>query len=80
MLIINYLHFTTIFGCLSAFPHLYFMFVRESIDKSGVVSVKVITKVNDKSKLLKTIGGSRRKIDIIDFLKQGHRFIASFVG
>ncbi len=41
------------------FYYLYFMFVREKVNKSGVVSVQVITKVNGKSKLVKTIGSSR---------------------
>lgn len=56
------------------------MFVREKINKSGVVSVQVITKINGKSKLLKTIGSSRIKTDITDLVKQGHQFIASFGG
>jgi transposase len=56
------------------------MFVREKKNKSGVVSVQVIAKVNGKSKLVKTIGSSQDKADIADFVKQGHQFIASFGG
>lgn len=56
------------------------MFVREKINKSGVISVQIITKVNGKSKLVKTIGSSSDKKVIIDLVKQGHQFIASFGG
>jgi transposase len=56
------------------------MFVREKVNKSGVVSVQVITKENGKSKLVKTIGSSSDTNVISDLVKQGHQFIASFGG
>jgi transposase len=56
------------------------MFVREKVNKSGVVSVQVITKENGKSKLVKTIGSSSDTNIISDLVKQGHQFIASFGG
>lgn len=56
------------------------MFVREKVNKSGVISVQVITKINGKSKLVKTIGRSRDNRVIADIVKQGRQFIASFSG
>lgn len=56
------------------------MFVREKVNKSGVVSVQVIAKFNGKSKLVKTIGSSHDKTIIANLVKQGHKFIASFGG
>lgn len=56
------------------------MFVREKVNRSGVISVQVITKVQGKSKLVKTIGSSGDSKVIADFVKQGHQFIASFGG
>jgi len=56
------------------------MFVREKENKSGVVSVQVITKINGKSKLVKTIGSSSDPIIVADLVRQGHQFIASYCG
>lgn len=56
------------------------MFVRQKVNKSGVVSVQVITKVNGKSKLVKTIGSSGDEAVIADLVKKGHQFIASYGG
>lgn len=56
------------------------MFVREKVNKSGVVSVQVITKVNGKSRLVKTIGSSRDNVIIDNLVKQGHQYIASYGG
>jgi len=56
------------------------MFVREKVNKSGVVSVQVIVKVNGKSKLVKTVGSSIDTNVIADLVNQGHQFIASFCG
>ena len=56
------------------------MFVREKVNKSGVVSVQVIAKENGNSKLVKTIGSSSDTNVISDLVKQGHQFIASFGG
>jgi transposase len=56
------------------------MFVREKVNKSGVVSVQVITKTKGKSKLVKTIGSSNNAGIVGDLVKQGYQFIASFGG
>jgi transposase len=56
------------------------MFVREKVNKSGVVSVQVITKVNGKSTLVKTIGSSIDTKVIANLVSQGYQFIASFGG
>jgi transposase len=56
------------------------MFVREKVNKSGVVSVQVITKINGKSKLVKTIGSSNNAVIVAELVRQGHQFIASFGG
>jgi transposase len=56
------------------------MFVRKKVNKSGVVSVQVITKMNGRSKLVKSIGSSSDDGLIASFVAQGHQFIASFGG
>jgi transposase len=56
------------------------MFVRKKVNKSGVVSVQVITKGNGKSKLVKTIGSSSDDTAIAGLEKEGHQFIDSFGG
>jgi transposase len=56
------------------------MFVRKKVNKSGVVSVQVLTKFKGKSKLVKTIGSSRDNTIIAKLEKQGHQLIASFGG
>ena len=56
------------------------MFVREKINKSGIVSVQVIAKNNGKSKLVKTIGSSSDVNIIADLVRQGQQFIDSFGG
>jgi hypothetical protein len=56
------------------------MFVRKKVNKSGVVSVQVVTKVNGKSTLISTIGSSSNDTVISDLLKKGQHFIASFGG
>lgn len=56
------------------------MFVREKVNKSGVISVQVITKANGRSKLVKTMGSSRDATVVANLVKEGHKFIASFGG
>ncbi len=56
------------------------MFVRKKVNKSGVVSVQVITKIYGKPMLVKTIGSSIDPIIIADLVRRGHQFIASFGG
>lgn len=56
------------------------MFVREKPNKSGVISVQVIAKVNGKSKLIKTIGSSSDAHEVELLVKEGHRYISKFGG
>lgn len=56
------------------------MFVREKVNKSGLVSVQVIAKINGKSRLIRTIGSSKDVAIVADLVKQGHQFIADFGG
>lgn len=56
------------------------MFVRKKPNKSGVVSVQVIAKINGKSKLIKTIGSSKDPQEIETLVKEGHHFISRFGG
>lgn len=56
------------------------MFVRKKQNKSGVISIQVIAKIDGKSKLIKTIGSSADKKTIKNFVAEGYRFISSFGG
>jgi transposase len=56
------------------------MFVRRKNNKSGIVSVQVIAKVNGKSKLVKTIGSSGNLSTIDELVKEGNNYIATFAG
>jgi len=56
------------------------MFIREKVNKSGVISIQVITKINGKSKLVKTIGSSRDIRVIGNLVKQGYQYISSIGG
>lgn len=56
------------------------MFVRKKRNKSGVISVQVISKQNGKSKLIKTIGSSSDYIVIDQLLVEGKKFIENFEG
>lgn len=56
------------------------MFVREKKNKSGVISVQVITKVKGKSKLVKTIGSSKDEFEVKRLFEQGQRFIEDYGG
>lgn len=56
------------------------MFVRRKLNKSGVVSVQVIAKINGKSKLIKTIGSSSDHQEIEDLVKEGYNYITRFGG
>lgn len=56
------------------------MFVRKKPNKSGVISVQVISKINGKSKLIKTIGSSREPQEIEALVKEGHHYISKFGG
>ena len=56
------------------------MFVRKKKNKSGLISIQVITKVNGKSKLVKTIGSSSIENDIELLFEQGKRYIEHYGG
>jgi transposase len=56
------------------------MFVRKKVNKSGVVSVQIITKVNGKSKLVTTIGSSNNVEVVESYVNEGYRYIATFGG
>lgn len=56
------------------------MFVRKKSNKSGVISLQVIGKINGKSKLIKTIGSSKDEKVIEELFKKGHQYISSFGG
>lgn len=56
------------------------MFVREKRNKSGIISIQVITKINGKSKLVKTIGSSSDEKDIERLIEQGKHFIEHYGG
>lgn len=62
------------------FLYLYTMFVRKKPNKSGVVSVQVIAKINGKSKLIKTIGSACDKKTIEELTEKGQHYIATFRG
>jgi hypothetical protein len=44
------------------------MFVRKKVNKSGSISVQVISKIKGKSKLIKTIGSSKNEDTIKEFV------------
>jgi len=56
------------------------MFVRKKPNKSGVISVQVIAKINGKSKLIKTIGSSKNPKEIEALVKEGQHYIFRFGG
>lgn len=56
------------------------MFVRKKINKSGIISIQVIAKLNGKSKLVKTIGSSNDEIEINSLIIKGEEFINSYGG
>lgn len=56
------------------------MFVRKKPNKSGVVSVQVLAKINGKSKLIKTIGSSEDERVIEELVSKGKQYISAFGG
>ena len=51
------------------------MFVRNKLNKSGIISVQIIEKVSGKSTLLKTVGSSADLIEITALVIKGKQFI-----
>jgi hypothetical protein len=58
----------------------YHVFVRKKNNKSGVVSIQVISKVNGKSKLVRTIGSSNRADEIALLFEKGKQFVSNLAG
>lgn len=56
------------------------MFVRKKKNKSGIISIQVVTKLNGQSKLVKTIGSSSDETEIKQFVEQGNHFIKHYGG
>jgi len=56
------------------------MFVRRKSNKSGVVSIQVVTKINGKSKLVKTIGSSKDEVELKILVENGKHFIQTYKG
>lgn len=56
------------------------MFVRKKKNKSGVISVQIITKVDGKSRLVKTIGSSANADEVERLVKEGRVFIHTYAG
>ncbi len=56
------------------------MFVRRKPNKSGVISIQVVTKVKGKSKLVKTIGSSEDERELKELILQGKKFIENYAG
>lgn len=57
-----------------------YVFVRKKKNNSGVVSIQVISKINGKSKLIKTIGSSDIPEEIESLFEEGKRFIKFYSG
>ena len=56
------------------------MFVRKKKNKSGVFSIQVISKLNGKSKLVKTIGSSKIESEIELLVSQAQKYIDTYGG
>jgi len=56
------------------------MFVRKKVNKSGSISVQVISKIKGKSKLIKTIGSSKNEDTIKEFVCKAKEFINTYKG
>lgn len=56
------------------------MFVRKKPNKSDVISVQVIGKINGKSKLIKTIGSSSNLNEVEALVKEGQDYISRYGG
>lgn len=56
------------------------MFVRRKKNKSGVISIQIIDKLNGKSKLIKTIGSSKDEVVLNQLVLKGKKFIDNYTG
>jgi hypothetical protein len=53
------------------------VFIRKKQNKSGTISVQVITKFEGKSKLVKTIGSSKSQEEVEQLVFQGQGFASA---
>lgn len=67
-------------GDPEGFFYLYPVFIRQKKNKSGVISIQIITKQNGKSKLVKTIGSSNDKQKIEQLMVEAQSYLDSFGG
>lgn len=56
------------------------MFIRKKKNKSGVISIQIITKLKRKSILIKTIGSSNDEIEAQQLVKRAQEFIDTYAG
>jgi len=56
------------------------MFYRRKYNKSGVISIQVISKIQGKSKLIRTIGSSKDEKELEQYIKEAKHFIRSYGG
>jgi hypothetical protein len=56
------------------------MFARRRLNKSGSISVKVISKIRGKSKLIKTIGSSKNETIVNELIYRAKEFINLYKG
>ena len=56
------------------------MFVRKKLNKSGSISVQVISKIRGKSKLIKTVGSSKDEKIVNELVCKAKEFINSYKG
>lgn len=56
------------------------MFIRRKKNKSGIISIQVITKINGKSKLVKTVGSSKNETEIELLVSQAQKYIDTYAG
>jgi len=56
------------------------MFYRRKYNKSGVISIQVISKIQGRSKLIKTIGSSKNEKELEQYIKEAKHFIRSYGG
>lgn len=56
------------------------MFVRKKKNKSGVISVQVIAKIDGKSRLVKTIGSSAKVDEVERLVEEGQAYIRTYAG
>lgn len=56
------------------------MFIRKKKNRSGVISIQIITKLKGKSQLIKTIGSSIDDKELHQLIKRAQKFIDTYAG